>query len=509
MALKLYLAGGEVSSHRTLFDLNNVEHVSLSYVGLARRVKFARPWSIADHFPEYQNIFLDSGTHTLNKPDSGVTEDEAYDMAAAYMAFAMENLPRLTMVSEFDAQILGRDWILGMREDFWDEIDSTGKFLPIWHSTDGVDELEQLARKYSRVGVLQADLDDRNLTAVLNNLVGANGTLLHGVGMTKMEPMADIAWDSVGSLSWNSPVMNGDTIIWDGHKLHRYPKSRKQASRVRHRAYLAEQGFNTEAIEADEGPESVAEIQRLSIWSWQHFVDDINARKVLNPFKPTGGVTPAVNSETGASPERPQDAVDNLPVLPLNGELVPSQPDNRETTLIPIMGINLHKISGQAGTEAEEPHLEVRSKSMRVCDGCFLKDKCPGFKPSSTCLYDIPIEIKTRPQLIAVRDALITMQTQRVLFLQMSEQVNGGYPDQNLSAEMDRLRRMIKDRFDSERESITINGPSMSASGGPGYLSTLLGTEVADKMTALPGGPVNADAFIKDSEIYDAEVLDG
>jgi hypothetical protein len=144
---------------------------------------------------------------------------------------------------------------------------------------------------------------------------------------------------------------------------------------------------------------------------------------------------------------------------------------------------------------------------MRVCDGCFLKDKCPGFKPASTCLYDIPIEIKTRPQLMAVRDALITMQTQRVLFLQMSEQLNGGYPDQNLSAEMDRLRRMIKDRFDVERETLTIQGPSVHVSGGAGYLSSLLGSEVADKMTALPA-PVNADEFMKESEIWDADVVE-
>jgi hypothetical protein len=170
------------------------------------------------------------------------------------------------------------------------------------------------------------------------------------------------------------------------------------------------------------------------------------------------------------------------------------------------MGISTHKLAGRAGEETEETRLEVRSKSMRECDGCFLKDKCPGFKPASTCLYDIPIEIKTRPQLIAVRDALITMQTQRVLFLQMSEQLNGGYPDQNLSAEMDRLRRMIKDRFDVERETLTISGPSVSASGGAGYLSSLLGSEVADKMTALPA-PINADEFMKESEIWEGEVV--
>jgi len=507
MSLKYFFAGGEVSSHRKLFDINHVEHVSMSYVGLTRRIKFSRPWPVADHFPEYQKVFLDSGTHTLNKPGSVIDEDSAREMAAAYMAFALENLPRLTMVSEFDAQILGREWILAMRGDFWDAI-PRDKFLPVWHSGDGIGELEALAERYSRVGVLQGDLSDPNLPAVLNGLVRSSGVLLHGVGMTRMEPMADIAWDSVGSMSWNSPVMHGDFIVWDGRKLHRYPKSRKEASRLRHRAYLHEMGFNTDAIEADTGPESVAEIQRLSIWSWEHFVQDINNRKLLHPF----GVTNPIDVLFPESTEPVNEPVDNPPVTGVNGPLVPTTTENRETTLIPVMGVNVFKLAGRddAGTaiEVEEPRLEIRSKSMRVCNDCFLREKCPGFKFDSTCLYDIPIEIRTRPQLIAVRDALITMQTQRVLFLQMSEQIQGGYPDQNLSAEMDRLRRMIKDRFDIERESITITGPQVHASGNPGYLSSLLGSDVADKMTALPGGPVNADDFIKDNEIYEGLVVE-
>jgi hypothetical protein len=70
------------------------------------------------------------------------------------------------------------------REDFYEDLPED-KFLPIWHSEWGVDELDKLAQRYKRVGVTQTDLDGRNLTPVLNEITRKYGTLLHGVAMTK------------------------------------------------------------------------------------------------------------------------------------------------------------------------------------------------------------------------------------------------------------------------------------------------------------------------------------
>lgn len=197
----------------------------MSYMGLRRRTRFARPWLVNDKFPEHQRVFLDSGAYTLNSSDDhGLSWDELDSIARHYFAFVMANLGRLTMVSEFDALALGRDWIEHARVEFWDPNVPTNMFLPIWHPEYGLDELDNLARNYRRVGVLESAFGGRDLAPTLNGIVAAHGTSLHGVAMTKPEPMRQIRWDSVASTSWLSPAKWGDTILWTGRELKRYPR---------------------------------------------------------------------------------------------------------------------------------------------------------------------------------------------------------------------------------------------------------------------------------------------
>lgn len=500
--MKLYFAGAEVSSHRKLLANNEVEYVSMSYMGLRRRVKFARPWMIADHFPAEQKVFLDSGAYTVNK-DQDADQDEVADIAAHYMAFALQNIGNLDMVSEFDAAILGQDWIEAMRKDFWSNV-PRDKFLPIWHESSGVDVLQSLAGQYPRIGILQGDIGGRDLTPLLNELAAA-GTRFHGVAMTKMEPMREIRWDSVGSTSWLSPTQYGDTFVWDGRKLIRYPKARKDAARKRHASWFRQNGFDDQAIQDD----TVSEVQRLSIWSWQQFVDDINKGRVLNPFATGGVVTEHDEEEIGDNSEHGGMAVANPQSGTPNEKLAVAIPEKRETQLLPIIGVTTERVTVKDDkgeeTEQEVVSLQSRSDSMRQCNTCSVKDVCPGMKPNANCLYNIPIFVETTMQLKALRDGIISMQTQRVMFMMMQEQLKGGYADPNTSSEIDRLRKLIKDRVDAEREgfSMTVqaHGPA-----GSGVISNIMGREVADKMNELPDKrPADEEL----GEVFDAEWTEG
>jgi hypothetical protein len=477
--MRLYFSGTEVFYHRKFLAENGVQDVGFSYVGWRRRpYKQHKTWSFADHYPGHQHIFLDSGGYSVNKEETEYSHDELAELAEDYFAFCCSNVTRLDMLAEFDALSLGKDWIAAQRDKFKHAFGD--KFLPVWHSEAGIAELENLARNYHRVGIIKIDVFNRDLTPILNGLVARHGVKLHGLGITSMEAMREIAWDSVGSTSWLSTLQYGDTFVWTGRELKRYPKKYKERARKQHRSLFMTHGFDAAKIAADD----TNEILKLSIWSWQSFVESLSPKVVTNNPK-------------SRNPENSENNI--LAVMNVDSSREHRLQTTRQTTSLPIMGISLRQ---DDESDTEIPFLHKRSDSMRACNNCFLRDKCPGFEADASCLYNIPIDIKTTDQLRALQDALITMQAQRVLFMQMAEDMEGGYADPNLSAEIDRLQRLIKSRNDAERTGFSV---SVSASE-PGVISRIFGPEAGMKAQAIE--PVHADALIQKAMVYDAEIVE-
>jgi hypothetical protein len=500
----LYFGGAEVPSWRKMLSEERVDHVALSYMGLSRRLKFSKPWLLDEKFPAEQKIFLDSGAYTVNKDDASekYTQRDLKTIAENYMGFILQNVDRVEMVSEFDSLSLGLPWIKEQREDFYDSLPE-GKFLPVWHADWGLSELEALAERYKRVGIMQTALDGRNLVPTLNNLVRKYGTHLHGVAMTKPELMSEVTWGSVASTSWLSPSKYGDTIIWTGREMKRYPKKMKDAARKRHRTYLIDKGFDAEAIADDD----TGELLRLSLWSWQRLIESTAQTPSRSEVVATTGEVLG-----GAFAEEDDPLVVTTPGEMRKSVATISKP--RDTVLLPIMGVNtvVEKVVGPDGQTVEEtrPLLSVRSKSQRLCASCFLADKCPMFEDGANCAYEIPIEVKTKDQMQGLQNGLIEMQTQRVLFARMSEELTGGYPDPNLSSEMDRLQKMIKTKTELEQDgfSVKFEAKGRGGSEGGGLLSRMFGAPAELTARALPA-PVKADAVIANQvdDIIDVEVV--
>jgi hypothetical protein len=500
--MSLYFGGSEVPSWRKMLAEEGVEHVSLSYIGLRRRTKFVRPWLLAEKYPEGQKIFLDSGAYTVNSAeDDKYSQAELRDVANAYLAFVDQNLDRVDMVSEFDALALGPEYIEAMREDYWDDLPD-GKFLPIWHG-ERLDELDRLCQRYSRVGIPQTTLAGRNLHPTLNSVVQKYGTKLHGIAMTKPDEMAAVRWDSVASTSWISPSQYGDTIVWTGNELKRYPKKYKEQARKRHRTYFESIGFNPALIEADDS----TEILRLSIWSWQQQVDNLQRHKT--PSSEVVTTTPDGADEANA--EVLGRGVDTAGVETRNsvstGLVIRS---DEERSVLPVFSIvqQREQVVGPDGVTEERTVdlVATRSGSMRMCNGCFLKDKCPAFKPDNNCAYDIPVVVKTRQQMTALQDALIEMQSQRVLFMKMAEDMEGGYADPNLSNEVDRLQKLVKTKIELESDSLSVKFEVKGTGGNAGLISRMFGKEAGEKASALPQ-PMSADRMIADQNIIDVDVI--
>lgn len=472
--MKLYYGGAELPIWRKLLAAEGITDVSMSFAGLSKRVvSFDKPWLIAEKFPDDQNIFLDSGAFSYNdaEEDKKLTRDELLELSGTYQMFVTSNIDRVTMVSEFDAVDLGEDYISGQRQEFYDGLGD--KFLPVWHEGDGLEELERLCASYSRVAVTGAGIKDHRTINALNNFAGRYGVRLHGAG-TKMDQMKSISWDSVGSTSWMSPSHYGDTAVWVGNELKRYPKKYKDQARSRHRTLFEQNGFDAELIIADDR----TEVLRLSLWSWQKFMEHINGKRV----------TPQDETPDSENAETPPGAVDHQLSVSRNGDIVVS----RETELIPNMGIRQDVQSG-------DMLYTTRSDSMRMCNTCFLKDKCAGYMPDANCLYGIPVSVRTPTQMKALQDGLVEMQFQRVKFMEMAEQASGGYVDSNLSGEIDRLQRLIKAKMEGESEKFSLKMDiSRPAQGQPSLMAQLMGAKLTDQISrAEYPDTVDADAIIE------------
>jgi hypothetical protein len=485
--VKLYFGGGEIGSHRAILEDAGVKHVAMSYMGLRRRVKFHKPWVIAEKFPSYVSVFLDSGVYTINDKDD-ITPDEIEEINEHYQDFVRTNLDRVDLVSEFDSIAMGLDWIEEQREVFWSKIPRE-KFMAVWHPVWGIPYLHEMASRFEVIGIPVTSLDGRNLRPVLNALA-ANGTRIHGIAATKIEEMQSIRWDSVASTSWISPQRFGDTIVWTGNELKRYPKKQKEVARKRHRTLFTQKGFDAEAI-ANDDP---TEVLKLSVWSWQEFEQYVNRR-----HKTDNGVTPLFSNADPPRVETPEDEVDTQEETGVNRVSTPEKSKEvtayREPTkMLPIMGL-----ARADENDAESPAvLSIRSESSRVCDTCFLATKCPMFEKGSNCAYNIPVKIRTREQRKALHEGLIEMQTQRVMFTRFAEEMEGGYPDPNLSKEMTLLNKMLGQFAEMEREgfSVTISARGAAEQGAQsGMISRLFGNDAGKKVQELES-PASADEII-------------
>lgn len=317
--MKYYFGGAEIKAWRELLIQQQVPTVSLSYVGLKRRLNTSNTWDIGANYPNSQQVFLDSGAYSLNKNPAKYTIEQAQELLDAYIEFVNENIAAVAMVSEFDAQMFGQDTLDTYRTTIYNDIPPE-KFMPIWHPDYGTEKLESLCSAYDVVGVTIPDIHDTSLVPLFNSAISRYDVRLHGVAITSKTMMKEVGFDSVSSMSWLSPSVFGDTIVWNGKELIRYPKAYKN-SRKRHRTLFRDIGLDEQKIEADDSKE----LLKLSIWSWQQFVNSL------------GRVTTMSSEQKDPFGHLDGSVVDIHPQDDRNEQLLPTVVEKRETQIIPVM----------------------------------------------------------------------------------------------------------------------------------------------------------------------------
>lgn len=109
------------------------------------------------------------------------------------------------------------------------------------------------------------------------------------------------------------------------------------------------------------------------------------------------------------------------------------------------------------------------------CDSCYMSDKCPLYKRGYVCGIKWGEHKPKTPA--EYMDFLLATQFERVKRASVFEKIDGGVPDANLSAEMDRLTDFlnIKDNMGRDRLSINVEASGAAQQGGGGILARLFG----------------------------------
>ena len=342
-------------------------------------------------------------------------------------------------------------------------------YLPLWNGEG------EMPRQFIESGLVLTDAAfcDRSLSRKVLSARKRDSVL----GVITGKSLGVERFDLIISSAWWSVQKNGETQVWDGRKIRRYNAYSKERVRTYHRDDIEALGVDPDKVLADD----ISSLTVLAMRSWNEF-DSTDDTKVS-----------------------PESAMPALIESPDSGshEVLPATTTQRERHVLPVMRAFMKQEEDLQGTVSESLVVQSTAESLRQCNNCYLADACPAFTPDASCAYSIPVEIKTKAQLESVLQAVLEIQTQRVMQARFSEEITGQELAPEVGREMDRLFNLTSKMQESldTRDSLTV---SIQAKGGGGQaggaLSRLFGAQVADNAMALPQ-PITSDTVL-------AEVVD-
>lgn len=470
----LIFSGVEIPSNRTLLERSGVQHVMLNYWGLCKRgLPKTKDYLIGEYFEKGMKVWVDSGATQADKAKLSQRELENY--AANYQDFVAMNYDRIEGWVEFDSQ----DWGLPRIQQERRAFENDPKMWVVWHETYNVSLLQVWADQYTNIAIPGSAIENVTaLAAITRNLKAQTDVKLHALATAKPDNLRQIPFDTASTLSWISPMRRGETIVWDGQKLMRYPKRMKGQARLRYKSVVEKAGLDFNKFTQDD----TLEATKVAIWSYLQLEAKMDKDKPdLKLIK--GGLPSDEELLSDNSDDTLYTGLMEFDPTPSNnsGAVVRKKVEPRdplEKTNLPVFGFEMKTIvesdANGIDTLKDVPVMRTQQASLRQCNTCFVAANCPAFKQDSTCAFNLPVEVKTREQLKDLLTAMIEMQGQRVAFMRFAEEMNGGYADPNVSQEIDRLFKLVASMKDleSNKEFVQITA-SRQTSGG--VLSAIFG----------------------------------
>ena len=485
--------GGEVPSNRLLLLDSEVKHISVSFWGLRKRgLPKGKTYLLSEKYPDDVKVYLTAGTAATTT----LSTREAEEFAADYEDFIATNYDRISGVVEFDSPVLGSTWIEEQRKTIGWELGA--KYWPVWKPEMGHAALFALSEKWENVALLGETIEaDTTLAGRTRALQGQFGTNYHGIACAKPDNLRQVPLATASTLSWLSPMMRGETIVWDGNRLVRYQKKMKDQARPRYKSVIQKAGLDFDKILNDDSNE----VTRLAIWSYQELEKSVDKKKpphltVVDGEKLSDN---SVDIDSPGSAETLGLDPDNSALeVRKNSAMEPSkiiERDPSETRTLPVFSVNTKTVidKDESGRDLirDVPVLETTSVSLRQCNSCFVAANCPAFKPDNACAFNLPVEVKTKDQLKGLLNAIIEMQGARVAFARFAEELNGRYPDPNTGQEIDRLFKIVKSlkELEDNREFVRMTVERQTSGG---VMSALFGDR-ANTLREIPNGGISEE----------------
>jgi hypothetical protein len=481
-----YLMGTETPIWRAELIAANAVHAGLNfYSGLGRFPK-SKPWLLEDHFPEEMEILVDSGSFSQSKRP--IADHDSYNLK--YRNWVEQNLDRLTLILEYDPERLELSRIKEWRADFWDGIPAE-KFVPVWHESHGVGELEELCSRYRHVGLTRPPI---TLVGKLRSLVSSEGVQLHGVGINSVVDIAKLPIASVSTQSWINPTRTRTLFVWAQNRMQTYSGKDVDKAIDRHQRDILAAGFDPASMVGDER----RELARYSIWCWQQFEQDLRVKRdrtgggVITAIRP-GADTTQVGSSTPGSENGADTRASYLPAV------------RESTSIFPGMSLVDQTVKVE-GEEDRSVSLSVMQESgLRVCDSCYLSSRCPAFNPGTQCAFRMPVSIDTPEALKASVRSVIQLQFARVVFARAGEEADGAMADPIVSAEIDRYMGVLKMAKELEESSEFLEIKVKGNQGG-GLLERILSNTIGARTPVPAAESPRLDA--QAAERYIGDVID-
>lgn len=457
--MKIYFSNAEKSSFRSLLIASNVHRFAINLTHF--QIPKKKALNLKEMFKDGEIIVYTS---------------ENDEDVARFDAFIREHLDDIHAV-------IGRP-----------DYDGTwlkDKYIPIWNDPEDMERLSWLCQRYGQVAISDKAVTGKTVTRIRNAMSRWNAKLV--ALSSKPETLETIDWDSALVGSWTSAVRYGETQVWDGHGLRRYPAQQKESARKKHRGDIIRLGIDINAVDEDDN----SEVARLAIMSWKAWES-----KNFGDYDPPAEDQ---NEFSGLSEiDLNSNYIDPTPTLPKvvsKGADIdictPAKRHENEKVLLPVMGVeyvtpqlaeNLTE-SGETDEFGIEktPTIRYESNLLRQCNSCYLSSRCPIFRENSECGFKLPVEIRTKDQLQSALRAMLEMQVSRVLFARFAEELEGQGLDPNLSTEVERVFSLVE-KFKDISDNRDMVRLEVEARGSSGVLSRIFGAQVGESAKQLPNG---------------------
>ena len=291
--MNIIMGGVEVPSNRTLLERAGVKKVMLSYWGLRKRgLPKTKQYLISEHFMDGMDVWMDSGSIQADK--ANLSAAELIDYAADYEEFIAINYDRIQGFTEFDSQTLGLPAIIQNRAIY----ENDPKLWVVWHDHYGTPVLKRWAEEYSNIAIPSDSIEaNTSLSGLTRALKQSNDVQFHALATAKPDNLRQIPFSTASTLSWLSPMRRGETIVWDGNKIVRYPKKMKAQARLRYKAVVEKAGLDFQKFVDDD----TLEATKVAVWSYLQLGETMTDTNKLHSHSTTHRVPTSPSAAAGAS----------------------------------------------------------------------------------------------------------------------------------------------------------------------------------------------------------------